>query len=101
MKATFSVSMGEGDDDGAPAGEPFDLLRVWSQGPDLFVQLDAELFSDPGQAGILLADIARYYARAFADAGRGESDDLLASIRDCFESESSQPDTAAAGGLTN
>ncbi|MEM7234506.1 MAG: DUF5076 domain-containing protein [Planctomycetota bacterium] len=67
-----------------------EVLRVWA-GPDEPQQLTLRpIWQDPGAWGLMLADIARHAAAAYADKG-ADPDQVLARIRELFEAEWENP----------
>lgn len=69
------------------AGE---ILRAWSAGGGLHVSLRPS-FEDPAIWGLLLADLARHAARAYAAEGRHGEDEVLRKIVNMFEAEWNNP----------
>jgi Domain of unknown function (DUF5076) len=71
-----------------------EVLRVWAV-PDGPQQLTlVTTWDDPGAWGLLLVDIARHAAQAYARNGV-ERDRAIARIKDLFDAEWSRPTTEA------
>lgn len=71
--------------------EAAEVLRVWINSDR---SMDVSLipaFQDPGAWGILLVDIARHVARAYADSGEATEEDTLSAIRELFLAEWDNP----------
>ena len=80
---------------GIPPGAQLDrsaaeILRAWSAGGGLQVSLKPS-FENPAIWGLLLADLARHAARAYAAEGRHREDDVLKMIVGMFEAEWDNP----------
>ncbi|HYD87478.1 MAG TPA: DUF5076 domain-containing protein [Vitreimonas sp.] len=75
----------------ALSGEAAEVLRVWINADR---SMDVSLipaFPDPSAWGILLVDIARHVARAYAKEGLAKEEDTLAGIRELFHAEWDSP----------
>jgi hypothetical protein len=67
-----------------------EVLRVWaSPGAPQQVTLRTT-WDDPGAWGLLLVDVARHAAKAYANEGR-DPDEALSRIRDLWDAEWSNP----------
>jgi hypothetical protein len=73
-----------------------EVLRVWAA-PGTAQQLTLRTaWKDPGAWGVMLVDIARQAAQAYANEGQ-DPEAALARIRQLFDAEWSQPRDAANG----
>ena len=74
-----------------PVGERCrELVRVWAGDGSVHVSLSPDVWDDPGPWGILLADLARHLANAYAARGVAE-EKTLARIKSAFDAEWSTP----------
>ncbi len=70
--------------------EAVEVLRVWAA-PNQPQQLTLRVtWKNPGAWGLMLADIARHAARAYANEGR-DPEDVLSRIRQMFDAEFANP----------
>ncbi|HEY3796974.1 MAG TPA: DUF5076 domain-containing protein [Caulobacteraceae bacterium] len=67
-----------------------EVLRAWIVGEALQVSLQTA-FEDPQVWGIMLVDIARHAARAYADQGGHTFEQAMARIRFMWDAESAKP----------
>ena len=75
------------------AGErgAIEILRVWG-GPALPQQCSLlPTWNDPGAWGLLLVDVARHAAKAYASSGEYSEVEALARIKSVFEAEWANP----------
>ena len=84
-----------------PAGvssdpEAFEIARVWVAHRAQHVSLKHDVWPDPAAWGILLADLARHVATAYAQAGRDLHEACLR-IREGFEAEMDSPTDTPKG----
>ena len=69
----------------------FEILRVWA-GKDLPQQYSLHTtWDDPGAWGLLLVDIARHTAKAYANLGDYSEREALERIRQLFDAEWESP----------
>jgi len=80
-------------------GESVEVLRAWIAKADLHCSLKPTIWPDPGNWGILLADVARHVARAFQQHSGQSPIDSLARIRAAFDAEMDFQTAAPAGGF--
>ena len=74
----------------ADQAEAREVLRIWAS-PGHPQQLTLRTtWQDPGAWGLVLVDIARHVARAYAREGHSEQD-ALDRIRDLFDAEWDEP----------
>jgi hypothetical protein len=66
--------------------EAREVLRFWSARGRLHVTVRADAYRDPAAWGIVLADLARHVANAYALAGHARAD-ALARFRAGFDAE--------------
>lgn len=72
------------------AAEKSELARVWLADGSQVVVISERLWSDPGVWGIMLVDLAKHVAQAYAQ--RGTSGELaLKKIREAMDAEWSSP----------
>ena len=67
-----------------------EVLRAWVADEGLHVAL-GQMFPDPETWGMLLVDVARHAARAFAAEKVCSQDDALQRIREIFDAEWDAP----------
>ena len=78
--------------------DAIEILRVWAV-PDEAQQLTLRpTWSDPGAWGLMLVDVARHAAQAYAREGH-DPDEALRRIRELFDAEWTSP-TSPAEDLT-
>ena len=83
--------------------EVFPFLAAM-KGPDgkIVVHLVTDAINSPAEAGVLLVDIARHYARMFKQTGRARSEDeALEEIRRLFDAEWDSPTDLGQGGIAS
>lgn len=79
--------------------QPF-LAAFKSEDGAITVRLDPKGVSQPAGVGILLVDLARHYARMFAQTGVATSEQqALAEIRQLFDAEWNSPTDIGEGGI--
>src|ERR1700747_2430590 len=69
-----------------------EMARIWIADGKQVIALSPNLWSDPGNWGLMLVDVARQLSRQYADAGWKEEDVLLR-IRAAFDAEWRSPTT--------
>lgn len=69
-----------------------EVLRVWAGTDRLLLTLHTG-WEDPGAWGLVLADIARHVASAYASDGRWDSSEVASRIRQAFLAEWDEPTT--------
>jgi hypothetical protein len=79
--------------------EAAEVVRAWIAHGDLHCTLKPTIWDDPGNWGILLADLARHVARAFQQHAGKPPDESLARIRAAFAAEMDEPTSAPEGGF--
>jgi hypothetical protein len=67
-----------------------EVLRVWAVPGEAQQLVLRTTWKDPGAWGLLLVDVARHAARAYANEGRNEAE-VLARIRQFFDAELERP----------
>jgi hypothetical protein len=78
---------------------PF-LAAIKDDAGKIVVHIDTQGVASPSAAGILLVDIARHYARMFAQTGGARSEEAaLLEIRRMFEAEWDFPTDVGEGGI--
>jgi hypothetical protein len=71
--------------------EAAELLRVWIVREALQCSLQADAFPDPGSWGAVLADVARYVARARREQESIPEEQTIQKILDVFHEEIRSP----------
>lgn len=74
----------------AATGGSVEILRAWVVDGGLEVSL-APVFKEPGAWGMLLVDVARHAARAYAAEGVATEAEAMKQIRRLFEAEIARP----------
>jgi hypothetical protein len=64
-----------------------ELLRVWAANKAQYVALQSHLWDDPGSWGIMLVDLAKHVANAYALSRGDDRATVLARIRQVFDAE--------------
>lgn len=67
-----------------------EMARIWIADGDQHVVLSPDLWSDPGAWGLMLVDLARHVANAYAQKGH-DSSVVLANIRAAMDAEWAAP----------
>ena len=75
-----------------------ELLRAWVVGQELHCSLSADACPDADTWGVILADLARYVARALKEQDGKEEAATLQAVRAAFEAELLAPGAAADEG---
>ena len=70
--------------------EAAEILRAWAVGGGLEVSLKPS-FENPAIWGLLLVDLARHAARAYAAEGKHTEDAVLRDIKKMFDAEWKRP----------
>jgi ureidoglycolate hydrolase len=76
-----------------------EILRVWITDAGQQVTLRHNVWEDPAAWGLLLADLARHFANAYAQAEGRDVDEVLERIRAGIEVEFESPTDEPRGGL--
>jgi hypothetical protein len=71
-----------------------ELASIWIVDKKQQVVLSGNLWDDPAAWGLMLVDIARHVANAYADQGRSR-DEVLRRIRAAFDAEWEAPTDVA------
>ncbi|MDG3002333.1 DUF5076 domain-containing protein [Paludisphaera mucosa] len=74
-----------------------EIARVWITSEGQRASLAATLWDDPAAWGLMLVDLARQVAKAFAAEQGGEAAEVLARIREGFDAEWDHPTHATDG----
>lgn len=72
------------------ADRSMEMARMWVADGRQVVVFSPNLWSDPGNWGIMLVDMARHLSKQYAHAGHSE-EDVLARIRSAFDAEWNNP----------
>lgn len=78
-----------------------EVLRAWVANGGLVCSLRPEIWDEPANWGILLADVARHVANAVNELNGSDPDVTLAAIQDYFNRELDDPTDEASGYLEN
>ena len=70
---------------------PKELVRVWAGSGQQYVTINIDAWDDPAAWGIMLVDLARHIAKAYAKKNDITQDEALARLREGFEAEWSSP----------
>jgi hypothetical protein len=73
------------------AERAMEMARVWIVDGHQHVVLSQNLWRDPGSWGLMLVDIARHVASAYAARGDRDRAAVLERIREAFDAEWSHP----------
>jgi Domain of unknown function (DUF5076) len=71
----------------ATDSKAIEILRVWAAAGQQHVSIDAGLWKDPGNWGVMLVDLARHIADAYKQSGKIEYLAALDRIRKGFDAE--------------
>lgn len=77
-----------------------EILRVWAGGGSLHVTLKTGLWSDPAAWGLMLVDLAKHAANAYAADGM-DRDAVLERIYEGFRAEVESPTDDPTGGIAS
>lgn len=72
------------------ADQKAELARVWLADGDQVAVISPRLWDDPGVWGLMLVDLARHVASAYAESGVPR-DHALQKMKDAFDAEWSNP----------
>ena len=75
------------------ASRSMELARIWIADGRQVIALSPNLWSDPGNWGLMLVDMARHLSKQYAEAGWSEAD-VLSRIHAAFDAEWSHPTKA-------
>jgi hypothetical protein len=64
-----------------------ELLRVWAANKAQHVTLPSHLWNDPGSWGIMLVDLVKHVANAYAISRGDDRAEVLTRIRQVFDAE--------------
>lgn len=78
-----------------------EVLRAWVANGGLVCSLRPEIWDDPGNWGILLADVARHVANAVHELKGDAPEETLSAIQDYFDRELSNPTDEPTGDFEN
>jgi hypothetical protein len=74
-----------------------ELLRAWVVDGSLHCTLAPEVWDEPANWGIMLADVARHVANALAERESVDPQPILASIAELFNAELTSPTDEPSG----
>lgn len=72
------------------ASRSMEMARIWIADGQQVVALSPNLWSDPGNWGLMFVDIARHLARQYAGIDMNEAE-VLSRIRSAFDAEWAHP----------
>lgn len=67
--------------------EAIELARVWASGGKQYASIDVHVWNDPASWGIMLVDLARHVAAAYAVSGKLDAASALDRLREGFDAE--------------
>ena len=76
-----------------------ELIRVWGAAGSQHVTIATGLWDDPGNWGIVLADLARRVANSYQLRGTLDRETALKRIRELFDAEWSHPTDEPTGHI--
>ena len=82
-----------------PSCSAFELARVWVADGGQHVSVATGVWEDPAAWGIMLVDLARHIANAYAGAEGMRQSDALERIKEGFDAEWSAPTDEPTGGV--
>lgn len=85
--------------DAASAGNATELARVWTDGEGAYVSVATGVFDEPGYWGIMLADLARHVANAYAQTEGRDPDEVVQRIKALFDAEWEAPTDTPTGAM--
>jgi hypothetical protein len=71
----------------AGASKPIEVARIWVANGAQHVSLRAGAWEDPAAWGLVLVDLAKHVANAYAQSGNATHAAVLARIREGFDAE--------------
>lgn len=83
----------------ARAASALEIARVWAADGGQHVSLATGLWPDPAAWGLVLVDLARHAARAYAESGGPDATAVLSRIRQAFDAEWSSPTDEPTGEM--
>jgi hypothetical protein len=83
----------------ASAARAKEIARIWAAEGKQHVSLSTNMWSDPGAWGIMLSDLARHVANAYAQKDGLSSAEVLKRIKSVLDLEWGSPTDAPEGGL--
>jgi hypothetical protein len=79
------------------ADDAFELARLWVANQALHVTLQSNVWQDPATWGVMLVDLARHVARAYAQLEGRDPQVVLERIQAGFQAEFEKQTSKAAG----
>jgi hypothetical protein len=83
------------------AEKAVEIARIWAAGGKQHVSFAAELWKDPAAWGLMLVDLARHVANAYAQREGQNPVEVLARIREGFDVEWDNPTDTPTGNISN
>ncbi len=74
-----------------------ELVRIWAAAGAKHVAIATGLWKDPAAWGLVLVDLARHVAGAYAQTDGSTEDAVLRRIREAFDAEWSNPTDSPTG----
>lgn len=81
------------------SGPSFELVRVWVADGDQHVSVATNVWEDPAAWGIMMVDLARHVANAYARTHGMRQLDVLERIKEGFDAEWREPTDEPSGGI--
>ena len=78
-----------------------EIARIWAANDSQVVALRPDVWDDPTCWGLMLVDLAKHVANAYAQMGRGDAGETLMAIRRGFDAEWGSPTDEPAGTLAD
>jgi hypothetical protein len=75
-----------------------EMARIWIADGNQIVVLSPHFWEDPAAWGLMLVDLARHVAAAYAEQGRGNAQDVLMRIKEGLDAEWDHPTSGAHPG---
>ena len=85
--------------DAAADKDATEVARLWTDGNAGYVSVGTHVFEEPGIWGIVIADLARHVANAYAQAEGHDPDEVLQRIKALFDAEWEAPTDTPTGAL--
>jgi len=81
------------------SGSAFELVRIWVADRGQHVSVATGVWEDPAAWGIMLVDLARHIANAYAESEGMRQPDVLERIKEGFDAEWSAPTDEPSSGV--
>ncbi len=74
-----------------------EMLRVWASGGEQLVLLNSNIWDDPANWGVMLVDLAKHIANAYAHSGQYNYISALDRLRQGLDAEWTSPTDSPTG----